>query len=43
MGGGRRQVLVIYIPEYDTPELMYGMASAIVTTLAEIREKVMTL
>ncbi|OGG67444.1 hypothetical protein A2Z56_04540 [Candidatus Kaiserbacteria bacterium RIFCSPHIGHO2_12_45_16] len=40
---GAGKVLVIYIPEYDTPELMYGMASAIVTTLAEIREKVMTL
>jgi hypothetical protein len=34
-GAGKH--LVIYIPEYDTPELMYGMAGAIVTTLADIQ------
>ena len=33
-GAGKR--LVIYLHEYDTPELMYGMAGAIVTTLAEL-------
>src|SRR3990167_5124866 len=33
---GAGKVLVIYIPDYDTPELMYGMAGAIVTTLADI-------
>ena len=34
-GGGKR--LVIYLPDYDTPELMYGMADAIVTTLADVQ------
>ena len=33
---GAGKVLVIYIPEYDVPELMYRMAGAIVTTMAEL-------
>lgn len=34
-GAGKH--VVIYLPVFDTPELMYGMAGAIVTSLAEIQ------
>ena len=34
---GAGKGLVIYLAEYDTPELMYRMAGAIVTTLADVQ------
>lgn len=34
-GAGKK--LVVYIPEYDTPELMYLAADAVVTTLADVQ------
>ena len=35
-GAGKK--LVIYLPEYDTPELMYLIAADIVTTLSAVDE-----
>ena len=35
-GAGKR--LVIYLPDFDTPELMYGMAGGIVTSLQGVED-----
>lgn len=39
-GAGKR--LIVYIPEYDTPELMYLAADAIVTTLDDVRSALLS-